>query len=86
MTVEGSTTRAVELVHRVTHEAASAKGKNFLDLFSNYLAQTRYNHYVELVEPDVGRACIRCCQNPSDCPLTRDTAGCPAVIPGTYGC
>ncbi|KAB5592792.1 putative effector protein [Ceratobasidium theobromae] len=45
-----------------------------------------YNHYVELVEPDVGRACIRCCQNPSDCPLTMDTAGCPAVISGTYGC
>ncbi|KDN46831.1 hypothetical protein RSAG8_03908, partial [Rhizoctonia solani AG-8 WAC10335] len=43
-----------------------------------------YKHYVEIVEPDVGRACIRCCQEYSDCPLDKDTAGCPAVVPGTY--
>ncbi|KAF8678750.1 hypothetical protein RHS04_05132 [Rhizoctonia solani] len=43
-----------------------------------------YNHYVEIVEPDVGRACIRCCKEYSDCPLDKDTAGCPAVVPGTY--
>ncbi|KAH7334664.1 hypothetical protein B0J17DRAFT_770245 [Rhizoctonia solani] len=43
-----------------------------------------YNHYVEIVEPDVGRACIRCCRQYSDCPLDKDTAGCPAVVPGTY--
>ncbi|PWN53851.1 hypothetical protein IE53DRAFT_96392 [Violaceomyces palustris] len=47
---------------------------------------TGYNHYVELVEPDVGRACIRCCQNYNDCRLDRDTSGCPAVIPGDYSC
>ncbi|KAB5592793.1 putative effector protein [Ceratobasidium theobromae] len=46
-----------------------------------------YNHYVELVEPDVGRACIRCCNDYNDCPLDRDTAGCPNVIQGNYsGC
>ncbi|KAL9935346.1 hypothetical protein V8E36_005694 [Tilletia maclaganii] len=46
-----------------------------------------YNAYVELVEPDANRACIRCCENPSDCPLAYDTAGCPQVIPGNYnGC
>ncbi|KAE8221112.1 hypothetical protein CF319_g5477 [Tilletia indica] len=46
-----------------------------------------YKSYVELVEPDAGRACIRCCDNPSDCPLQFDTAGCPQVIPGRYdGC
>ncbi|CCO32954.1 hypothetical protein RSOLAG1IB_05776 [Rhizoctonia solani AG-1 IB] len=43
-----------------------------------------YNHYVEIVEPDVGRACIRCCQQYDDCPLDKDTSGCPAVIPGAY--
>ncbi|KAH8925260.1 hypothetical protein BT69DRAFT_1240244 [Atractiella rhizophila] len=48
---------------------------------------TGYNHYVELVEPDVKRACIRCCKESSDCPLNKDTQGCPAVIPGNYdGC
>ncbi|KAG8772347.1 hypothetical protein FRC12_003114 [Ceratobasidium sp. 428] len=43
-----------------------------------------YPIYVELVEPDVRRACIRCCQDKADCPTNKDTAGCPAVIPGTY--
>ncbi|CAE6388801.1 unnamed protein product [Rhizoctonia solani] len=43
-----------------------------------------YNHYVEIIEPDVGRACIRCCQQYNDCPLDKDTAGCPAVVPGDY--
>ncbi|KAG8723368.1 hypothetical protein FRC12_018795 [Ceratobasidium sp. 428] len=43
-----------------------------------------YPIYVEIVEPDVRRACIRCCQDKADCPTNKDTAGCPAVIPGTY--
>ncbi|KAG9107165.1 hypothetical protein FRC07_008681 [Ceratobasidium sp. 392] len=43
-----------------------------------------YPIYVELVEPDVKRACIRCCQDKADCPTNKDTAGCPAVIPGSY--
>ncbi|EAU85245.1 hypothetical protein CC1G_10031 [Coprinopsis cinerea okayama7 len=43
-----------------------------------------YNHYVELVEPADRRACIKCCDNYWDCPLDRDTSGCPAVIQGNY--
>ncbi|KAG9119770.1 hypothetical protein FRC07_005039 [Ceratobasidium sp. 392] len=43
-----------------------------------------YPIYVEIVEPDAKRACIRCCQDKADCPTNKDTAGCPAVIPGTY--
>ncbi|QRV98236.1 allergen protein [Ceratobasidium sp. AG-Ba] len=43
-----------------------------------------YPIYVEIVEPDVKRACIRCCQDKADCPTNKDTAGCPSVIPGTY--
>ncbi|ETW86776.1 hypothetical protein HETIRDRAFT_58748 [Heterobasidion irregulare TC 32-1] len=43
-----------------------------------------YNHYVELVEPAGPRACIRCCDDPADCPTNTDTAGCPNVIPGNY--
>ncbi|KAF9448566.1 hypothetical protein P691DRAFT_759813 [Macrolepiota fuliginosa MF-IS2] len=43
-----------------------------------------FNHYVELVEPAGPRACIRCCDDSDDCPLTKDTAGCPAVVPGNY--
>ncbi|KIO29390.1 hypothetical protein M407DRAFT_242625 [Tulasnella calospora MUT 4182] len=43
-----------------------------------------YNSYVELIEPAGNRACIRCCNDPADCPLTMDTSGCAAVIPGNY--
>ncbi|KAG9088362.1 hypothetical protein FS749_002224 [Ceratobasidium sp. UAMH 11750] len=43
-----------------------------------------YKHYVELVEPDAKRACIKCCDNFDDCPVNKDTAGCPAVISGNY--
>ncbi|TFK19772.1 hypothetical protein FA15DRAFT_647990 [Coprinopsis marcescibilis] len=43
-----------------------------------------YNHYVELLEPLGPRACIRCCDDPDDCPTKLDRSGCPAVIPGNY--
>ncbi|KAF9650692.1 hypothetical protein BDM02DRAFT_1293579 [Thelephora ganbajun] len=43
-----------------------------------------YNHYVELVEPLGPRACIKCCDDPQDCPTNLDTQGCPTVIPGNY--
>ncbi|KAF4609562.1 hypothetical protein D9613_012294 [Agrocybe pediades] len=45
---------------------------------------TGYNHYVELLEPLGPRACIRCCDDPADCPTSKDTSGCPNVIPGNY--
>jgi len=45
---------------------------------------TGYNHYVELLEPAGPRACIRCCDDASDCPTNKDTSGCPTVIPGNY--
>lgn len=31
----------------------------------------RYNHYVELVEPAGPRACIKCCDDPADCPSNK---------------
>ncbi|KAJ7262951.1 hypothetical protein C8J57DRAFT_1719181 [Mycena rebaudengoi] len=43
-----------------------------------------YKHYVELVEPAGPRACIKCCDDPADCPTNKDTQGCPAVISGNY--
>lgn len=43
-----------------------------------------YNHYVELVEPAGPRACIKCCDDPADCPTNKDTQGCPSVISGNY--
>ncbi|KAH8828710.1 hypothetical protein DL96DRAFT_1526488 [Flagelloscypha sp. PMI_526] len=43
-----------------------------------------YKHYVELVEPAQNRACIKCCDDPKDCPTNLPTKGCPAVIKGDY--
>ena len=45
-----------------------------------------YSSYVELVEPDSKRACIRCCHNDADCDVSQDEAGCESVIPGNYDC
>jgi hypothetical protein len=30
-----------------------------------------YKHYVELVEPAGPRACIKCCDDPADCPTNK---------------
>ncbi|KAF8915752.1 hypothetical protein CPB85DRAFT_1251373 [Mucidula mucida] len=43
-----------------------------------------YNHYVELIEPAGPRACIKCCDDPADCPTNKDEQGCPSVIEGGY--
>ncbi|KAJ7485915.1 hypothetical protein FB451DRAFT_1169136 [Mycena latifolia] len=32
-----------------------------------------YNHYIEIVEPASPRACIRCCEDPADCPTSKGT-------------
>ena len=34
-----------------------------------------YNHYVELIEPAGPRGCIRCCDNPDDCPIHEGESG-----------
>ncbi|KAF8932257.1 hypothetical protein EDD21DRAFT_343878 [Dissophora ornata] len=43
-----------------------------------------YNHYVELVEPDIDIYCIRCCKEKVDCPVNKSTYGCKKVLGGNY--
>ncbi|KAK5801969.1 hypothetical protein F5H01DRAFT_371805 [Linnemannia elongata] len=43
-----------------------------------------YPYFVELVEPDVQRYCLRCCQYKEDCPTNMSTEGCGTVIGGHY--
>ncbi|KAF9392488.1 hypothetical protein CPB97_001131 [Podila verticillata] len=43
-----------------------------------------YKHYVELVEPDNGKYCIRCCKEKKDCPVNKSTYGCEKVLGGVY--
>ncbi|KAF9189920.1 hypothetical protein BGZ51_009132 [Haplosporangium sp. Z 767] len=43
-----------------------------------------YDHFVELVEPDIQTYCIRCCKEKVDCPTHRSTYGCKKVLGGDY--
>ncbi|RIB23125.1 hypothetical protein C2G38_2139891 [Gigaspora rosea] len=47
---------------------------------------TGYDSFVNLVEPDAGHFCIRCCKDAASdkCPTGRSEAGCESIIPGTY--
>lgn len=39
-----------------------------------------YSHFVEIIEPDNGRYCIRCCKEKGDCPTGKSTYGCEKVL------
>ncbi|KAF8347614.1 hypothetical protein F5887DRAFT_956656 [Amanita rubescens] len=43
-----------------------------------------YKSYVQLIEPTLPRACIRCCGDVADCVTNKDRTGCPNVITGNY--
>jgi len=43
-----------------------------------------YTKFVNLIEPDNGNFCIRCCSNADECKTGESTAGCEAIVPGTY--
>ncbi|KAF9085429.1 hypothetical protein BGX29_000828 [Mortierella sp. GBA35] len=43
-----------------------------------------YKHFVELIEPDINRYCLRVCKNKGDCNTGRSTYGCEKVVPGDY--
>ncbi|KAI8330580.1 hypothetical protein BC941DRAFT_496651 [Chlamydoabsidia padenii] len=43
-----------------------------------------YKYWVNMLEPDVNRYCIRCCKSQSDCNLGLSTYGCPRIVPGNY--
>ncbi|KAF9945329.1 hypothetical protein BGZ65_010872 [Modicella reniformis] len=43
-----------------------------------------YDHYVEILEPDVEHYCLRCCQNKSDCPTNKGDLGCEKALGGIY--
>ncbi|KAI8084513.1 uncharacterized protein BX664DRAFT_337164 [Halteromyces radiatus] len=43
-----------------------------------------YDYFVNMLEPDNGQYCIRCCESQSDCNLGESTKGCEAIVPGDY--
>ncbi|KAJ8655412.1 hypothetical protein O0I10_008904 [Lichtheimia ornata] len=43
-----------------------------------------YNYFVSMIEPDIERFCIRCCQSKADCPTGRSEYGCLRIIDGDY--
>jgi hypothetical protein len=74
MMAEDSTIRAVEMAGWGIPRTACVSGAfpEWVVYFEWELMRwDRYNHYVELVEPSDKRACIRCCDDPADCPLNK---------------
>ncbi|KAL1919524.1 uncharacterized protein VTP21DRAFT_2217 [Calcarisporiella thermophila] len=43
-----------------------------------------FSSFVNLVEPNDGNYCIRCCKDPKDCDTRHSENGCRDVIPGDY--
>jgi hypothetical protein len=43
-----------------------------------------FKKFVNLVEPNDGIYCIRCCHNAGDCNTGQSEAGCRKIIPGDY--
>ncbi|CEP18252.1 hypothetical protein [Parasitella parasitica] len=43
-----------------------------------------YKYFVSMIEPDINRFCIRCCQNEADCNTGRSAYGCLRIIDGDY--
>ncbi|KAF9571102.1 hypothetical protein EC968_001021 [Mortierella alpina] len=39
-----------------------------------------YNHFVQLIEPNENRYCLRCCMQKSDCPTNKSERGCDEII------
>lgn len=68
-------TRVAAQEAEAIHKAVSAWGAyNYTSTSPrNNVHAFRYKHYVELVEPAGRRACIKCCDNPSDCPVNKGT-------------
>lgn len=69
-----STIQAVALADGVTPKAANVLGMSGIVCPPSklaYLPCIRYKHYVELVEPAGPRACIKCCDDPADCPTNK---------------
>jgi len=69
-------TRAAGPLAQGIQKEVSALGEPSLKYYTasppvyRYLSISRYNHYVEMIEPSTPRACIRCCDDPDDCPTT----------------
>ncbi|ORX47020.1 hypothetical protein DM01DRAFT_1368439 [Hesseltinella vesiculosa] len=40
-----------------------------------------YKYFVNILEPDSGDFCIRCCKSQADCNIGQSTKGCDVVIP-----
>ena len=77
-----STTPVVVQAAGAIHKTAYAWGKCSLEygIYPFVDDSFRYNHYVEVVEPAGPRACIKCCDNPVDCPTNKGTSPSIAAI------
>lgn len=91
MTWAGSTTQVGGSVAWGILWVVFVRGEHFLQSFLRCspgvlltveCSTTRYNHYVQLIEPAGPRACIRCCVDGADCPTHQGTSNCWISAPG----
>jgi len=43
-----------------------------------------FKNFVNLIEPDINRFCIRCCNDTKKCVTSKSTEGCASIVPGNY--
>ena len=68
MTMEVSTIRTeVPMARGILKEACALGGCSQISSAYNTLFFIRYTSYVQLIEPALPRACIRCCSDVADC-------------------
>ncbi|KAF9951793.1 hypothetical protein BGZ65_005753, partial [Modicella reniformis] len=60
------------------------KGSSYDKTFPASSQCKGYNFYMQIVEPDLERYCLRCCNDEDDCPTGDGGDGCESVMGGDY--
>ncbi|ORZ00837.1 hypothetical protein BCR43DRAFT_419420, partial [Syncephalastrum racemosum] len=71
-------------INRAAYKLSASDGGGQYDNRNEEATCNGYKYWVNLIEPDIERFCIRCCQKSSDCNLGRSEYGCERVVPGDY--
>ncbi|ORZ17652.1 hypothetical protein BCR42DRAFT_412239 [Absidia repens] len=83
-----STSAYVQVTGRMDRSKYSLKASDGGGQYDNRdidnVVCNEYKYFVNMLEPDNGQYCIRCCQSQSDCHLGESEKGCETIIPGDY--
>jgi hypothetical protein len=82
-----STSKYVQVtgkIDRTKYQLSASDGGGQYDNKDVSATCNGYKYFVNMLEPDSNRYCIRCCSSQSDCNLGKSTYGCPSIVPGNY--